>query len=544
MEEVTNPGPPWPTIVPLGTFDGLPSFPVEAMPSPLKEYVAVVAEATQTPIDMTAMLTLAVTAAVNSNKYVTRYSAGWYEPLNLYIAVAMPPASRKSAVFAECTAPLQEYEAKMIEESKTEIAIAKSRQIVLEHRKTQLEKKLANETEKAQQAKYQAELESAIEELHVHVVPPTPKLIVDDVTPEKLSNLLCEQNGKIAVMAAEGDLFEIFTGRYSQGQPNIGVLLKAHSGDDLRVDRLGRPSEIVKKPALTIGLAVQPEVLRGLMGKPGLHGKGLLARFLYSLPPSNIGYRDINAPGIPPDLRQEYSQAVNRLLRVPTTGPIDILISRQAGAVFNRFRADVEGKLATFGELGAIQDWAGKLAGAVLRIAGNLHLVENNRTDYNRMPEIGQETIEKAILIGQYLTAHARCAYEMMGVRPQVALAQTIADCIREKQWTQFSKHELHTTLRGRVKSAQELDEPLRILADRGYVRQVGEKQGVGRPSKTFETNPALLGPPAENAFNTQNSPDLEYQPPEKKNDEFEIDFVESGADLLDTVVEPVVETA
>ena len=87
-------------------------------------------------------------------------------------------------------------------------------------------------------------------------------------------------------------MFDQMAGRYNQAAgPNLGVYLKGHAGDLLKVDRRGRPPEYVERPCLTIGLTVQPEVLQGLAGRPGFRGRGLLARFLYSLPPE---------PGRPP----------------------------------------------------------------------------------------------------------------------------------------------------------------------------------------------------------------------------------------------------
>jgi hypothetical protein len=40
-----------------------------------------------------------------------------------------------------------------------------------------------------------------------------------------------------------------------------------------------------------VALTVQPEVLRGLASRPGFGGRGLLARFVYSLPASLVGHR-------------------------------------------------------------------------------------------------------------------------------------------------------------------------------------------------------------------------------------------------------------
>jgi replicative DNA helicase len=104
-------------------------------------------------------------------------------------------------------------------------------------------------------------------------VPPVPRWLVDDATPEALAGLLATY-GRIALLSPEGDVFDQMAGRYNQAAgPNLGVHLKGHTGDLLKVDRRGRPPEYVERPSLMIGLAVQPEVLRGLAG-PGSAAAG------------------------------------------------------------------------------------------------------------------------------------------------------------------------------------------------------------------------------------------------------------------------------
>ena len=46
--------------------------------------------------------------------------------------------------------------------------------------------------------------------------------------------------------------------------PNFEVFLKGHAGDTIIVDRIGRSAERIDHPAITMGLTVQPEILRGL----------------------------------------------------------------------------------------------------------------------------------------------------------------------------------------------------------------------------------------------------------------------------------------
>src|SRR5439155_10718776 len=144
-------------------------------------------------------------------------------------------------------------------------------------------------------------------ELAENKIPTPPRLIADDITSERVVTCLHGNSGRIAILSAEGDIFDVMAGRYSDGAPNIGVFLKGHSGDPIRVDRVGRPPEFIPRPAITMGLTVQPEVLRGLMVKPGFRGRGLLGRFFYSLPTSFMGRRDVNAPPMSSATRSAYS---------------------------------------------------------------------------------------------------------------------------------------------------------------------------------------------------------------------------------------------
>src|SRR5690242_6662934 len=108
-------------------------------------------------------------------------------------------------------------------------------------------------------------------------------------------------------------------GRYSRsGGPNLGVFLKAHTGDGIRVDRTGRPPEFIKRPTLTLGLAIQPDVLTGLATRPAFRGRGLIGRILFVVPESGIGRRSVDPPCMPPYIATDYAAMILGLLRLPT----------------------------------------------------------------------------------------------------------------------------------------------------------------------------------------------------------------------------------
>jgi hypothetical protein len=298
----------WEPPVPLGVAGEVPAFPVEVLPGWLGEYVAAVATATQTPTDLAGMLALAVLATVAAGAVEVEPRAGWREPLCLFVAVGMDAGSRKSAVFTALTRPVADFERQQaaaalpgITETATLRRIADQ---AAAHAEIAAGRAPANQQEEAR-----AEAIARAAEASGLVVPPIPRWLVDDATPEALAGLLTVY-GRIALLSPEGDVFDQMAGRYNQtAGPNLGVYLKGHAGDLLKVDRRGRPPEYVERPCLTIGLAVQPEVLRGLAGRPGFGGRGLLARFLYSLPESLVGRRQAGAPPVLPVAAESHSRS-------------------------------------------------------------------------------------------------------------------------------------------------------------------------------------------------------------------------------------------
>src|SRR4051812_10663569 len=305
-EPQTPPPAPWPeSPTPFGQPE-LPEFPVRAFPNWLSNYIRSQARATQTPTDLAALLSLAVLATACAGRVVVNPWGDWHEPLNLFTIVALPPGHRKSAVFASVVHPIQQYEAQAALESAPQLAQARRARHAAEQALLRAETALALASD-AERDNLLALAQRRADDLEAAPLPVVPRLIVDDCSPERLAMLLHQQGGRLAILSPEGGIFDLIAGRYSTtGAPNLDHILKGHAGDPIIVDRVGRPGEIIPRPALTIGLAVQPEVLRGLIARPGFHGRGLLARFLYALPHATLGHRAINVEPVPDSLREAY----------------------------------------------------------------------------------------------------------------------------------------------------------------------------------------------------------------------------------------------
>jgi hypothetical protein len=252
----------------------------------LRAFVAAEATATQTLIDLAAMLGLSVVSAACAKKIVVQVKPGYREPVNIYTVTTLPSGSRKTAVFADVTAPLEEFERSETKRTAGEIAKARAAHKIRQARLRRLQEQAANPEEKNRQ-KHAEEAEALAAELATTPLPTPLRCIADDCTPEKLPALLADNGGRIAVMSPEGDVFDLMAGRYSsRNGPNFGVFLKGHAGDSIRVDRVGRPPEYVNAPAITIGLAVQPDVIRGLAHSLDSAGAVCWRGFFLGCPPA------------------------------------------------------------------------------------------------------------------------------------------------------------------------------------------------------------------------------------------------------------------
>jgi replicative DNA helicase len=264
----------------------------------------------------------------------------------------MDAGTRKSSVFTALTRPVADFERQQAAAALPGITETATLRRIAEQAAATAEA-AAGKAPAGQQEEARAEAIARTAEAARLVVPPVPRWLVDDATPEALAGLLATY-GRIALLSPEGDVFDQMAGRYSQTGPNLGVYLKGHAGDLLKVDRRGRPPEYVERPCLTIGLAVQPEVLRGLASRPGFGGRGMLARFLYSLPASLVGRRQVGAPPVPPAVADRYAlelQALAASLTTPAEPPTDqgpslLALDQEAAELLLAFERDLEPRLA------------------------------------------------------------------------------------------------------------------------------------------------------------------------------------------------------
>jgi hypothetical protein len=222
---------------------------------------------------------------------------------------------------------------------------------------------------------------------------------------------------------------------------------------------------------LTIGIAVQPVVLEGLVRVSGLKSRGLLGRFLMALPPSMVGYRG-KGDACPSALKVEWGQRVKELARAGREyGVMTIGFDREALALLEEFESAVERRRRPDGDLsGDVAEWAGKLHGQVARLALLLHLVELGVAGL-REP-VSTEAVLRAIRLADYLVPQALAAHDLMGANGALSKARSVLALIETHGWTEVAPRDLTRKSRANFPDATVGREALELLADYGYVRE------------------------------------------------------------------------
>ncbi|MEQ4209643.1 YfjI family protein [Actinopolymorpha sp. B9G3] len=474
---------PWEPPIPLTGRRQLPPFPVEVLPGWVADQVAAVAEFTQTPPDLAGCVALATLSTAAGGKAEVVVRGFWREPVNIFTVVALPPGARKSPVFTAMTEPLLLAERALAEKTRPQIIeaeLAASTARALADRAAAA----AAKADAANRAQAMAEASDAAMTARTIEVPVMPTLVADDITPEAAAGLLAEQGGRLAVLSDEGGIFATLAGRYS-GIPNLEVFLKGHAGTMLRVHRRGRDPELVDNPALTLGLAVQPDVLHDIAQMPGFRGRGLLARILFSVPENTVGRRRIGTAPVPEQVAHAYTHNLQSLvltladLRERALLPLTDTASEAVLAL----EADVEPKLAPTAAWAHVVDWGSKYVGAIIRLAGLLHLADHLRDGYQQ--PITAAIIHRAATLGRYYADHALAAFDAMGADPLIEDARVILDWLQRHKPDRLTKRELFTALpRPRFKRVTELDPVLDLLDQHGYLRRLPDppRTGPGRP--------------------------------------------------------------
>ena len=473
----------------------LPQFPVDVLPEIIDEYVKAVAESLQVSTDMVAVSMLSVIALCVQGKFEISPKSDHIEPLNLYIAIIARPSERKSPVLREIMDPVYTYVKEENEKKQDDIDEYQLEKKILSGQLKTIEESLCKD--KGDHTINEAKkLKKDLRELEKDAVQPI-KLVADDVTPEALAKTMSENGERMGIFSAEGGLFGMLAGRYNDNC-NLDLFLKSYSGEPYSSIRITRQGEELSHPLLTILLLVQPKVIMDVMENEEFRGRGLLARFLYSIPKTQVGIRKYRTNPIAPHIREKYKDLIFRLLGIPVMFTRSISLSEDAFIAAESFFNWIECRLT--GEFEEIEDWAGKIHGTTMRIAGILHVVKYGLDAQNKALEI--DTMGAAIAIGKYFIDHSSAAFDIMGLTEQKEIknAKYIIQRLLPNDLNDLNDlNDFIIPKKDALRlcqklTAEEMEPSLQVLVDHGYVSIVKGNTGKrGRPSEKIYINPEYI---------------------------------------------------
>jgi replicative DNA helicase len=479
----------WPDPILPGSKQ-TPEILADILPGIFGEHAAAVAESTQTPQALATMFTLSVLATVLQGRFeVSPYGDDYLEPLSIWTTCCYPVGGRKTAVFNACVKAVQQWEKLNGDRSRSEIARRKSlREVAL--KKIEF---LKNAAAKAGDAEERERLRNEIQ-LELENMPAEMKAarcFTSNATPERTEGLLSEQGGKIGILSDESDTFLNLSGGLRGGMASLDVVLKGHAGSSIRVDRQGREAHL-DRPAVSMGLIVQPETFGELAAGRRLRNTGILARYLYAIPKSNIGQRDVRKRvSIPRAIADGYHDAVMNLLQGyedHTAEPVILGFSSEAREPLIEFAEEIEREQGEGGKFEEISDWTSKLPGAVVRLAAIFQLAQDGLAA--RTVQVG--SVGRALYLCRLLIPHAQAAFAMLGADDTDTDALAVLRWIRDDEKKEFTRHSAQLAMRRRFSKIERLIDALSVLRDNYIISGEKKTSSGGRPSAFYLVNPKL----------------------------------------------------
>jgi hypothetical protein len=235
-------------------------------------------------------------------------------------------------------------------------------------------------------------------------------------------------------------------------------------------------------------------------------GRGLLARFMYAIPPSTVGKRDKRRRSTwNPEVAHRYADGMRNLLTFTQRKDCfpRLRLSDEAHAAFVDWQQAHEDRMGYNGDLEHLAEWVSKMHSSVCRLAAIMHMIERRvsaDTPERLAMEIPEDVMLRAMVVGDYWEAHAKIAGDLWGADPEVGKA------VRLLRWAEawrasgkgdtFTLRDIMRGLRKVFPKAESSVPAIQILVDSGWVRADMPPhewgRGRGGQSATFKLNPKV----------------------------------------------------
>jgi hypothetical protein len=433
--------PKWEPPVPLSVPPAAGPFPLEVLPTSLKDLVLLAADALNCPPDYVAVPSLVLAGSAAGASRAVRIKPGYTERPALFAVVVGPPGRGKTPALNLVCAPVYDEEAKRRKEHATAVA------------------NCGEDDDK----------------------PTLESLYVSDVTTERVASKLADSPRGLALIRDELSGWVDSMDQYKPGGKGHDrqFYLSAWSGHSIVVDRANAKHEplSIRHPFLAVVGGIQPDLFYKLRGERRA-ADGFLDRLLFAFPTPTPDAGE-NWSDVPDKALETWKNALAKLWGLEMVSedsgvlrPFCVSLTAEGRTGWKAFTDDLAKEVngADFPE--CLQGPWAKLKGYGARLALVVQLL---RWAYGETADqdVNGESMARAAKLVDYFKSNARKAYAVMEADPGTADANRVLRCLaKHPKLERFVRSELYRNhLRGTFKRPEALDDPLRLLEVHGYLR-------------------------------------------------------------------------
>ena len=453
-----------------------------------KNWICSAARAAACPVDYVVAPLLAAASTLIGNARWAQAVPGWVEPPHLWCASVGDSGSGKSPgadIFYRHVLPPIEHRLTtdfpdLLEDHRRRKELADIKQVAWRAMAREAEKK---GLEPPQPPNFKDE-----------PVPVRPRLVMSDVTIEKVADLLAHAAPKGLLMVRD-ELAGFFLGLNEYNSAGRPFWLEAYGGRPYLMDRVSHP-ETTSVPRLVVGWhgGIQPARLAEVMRGPD---DGLLSRWCWFWPEPipfklNTTFPDI---GFAVAAFDRLGMLTLRRERDRTPEPIPIALVPTALSSLECFAQRMQERQQESGSL--MKSALGKARGLVLRLSLVLEYLRWAAQDGYAGPpqEISAESCAAAIeFVSQYLLAMAERVYGDAAAPLKVRNAATLARWIKKTRAAEVYVRHLQREVRlPGLNQAEAIRDACNRLVEAGWLAVPPDATGSGRPRIVYKVRPALL---------------------------------------------------
>lgn len=480
----------------------VPPLDINCLPPAARSYLIDIAERMQVPIDypaVTAVITLATIIGTRC-AIAPKKLDSWVVSVNLWGGLIGQPGQLKTPTMDEVIGCLKHLENSSLAEYSTSILKYEAEMELHAAER----KKLVSEVRKNISGILKDEFRRRLEELSEPLAPTPKRYLVNDATPEKLLEILADNEQGVLVFRDE--LVGLFSNWSRPGrEAERSFFLEAWSGRGrFTTDRICRGSKTAKRICISLIGSIQPDRLHRYLCETFDGGNdGLLQRFQLLVYPDRAPVWN-NVDRLPNILAKDrFVAIVKKLDKIDfrqTNLPVEVIddttclrFSEEAQSKFDRWLEDLENnKIRNDSEPEAILEHLSKYRSLIPSLALIYHL--SDFAEGSTTGPVSAYALSAAIKLGNHLEAHARRIYGMRR-HGENSPANRLAKHLRAGKLSDpFTTRDLYKANLHLLNTREMAQSAIDELIELGWLQPIHTPTSFGQKGKTeYAINPKIF---------------------------------------------------